>query len=804
MNIQHNRVFLCMIMALINSVCVANNQSSTTTTDVTEFSFSKKRPEAETTPSLETHLTAAPPTEERIYLNFDNASLSSVLNYLIERKNLDVIPHKDLAAIKVTLLSREPMSLEEAWETVLILMEANNFTIINVNGINRVVPLNANQQNALPCYSSARGTEPEDLPNTNATIRYIYFCKNIKVGAAQAILTPLLNDRAIQVNNALQAFVLTDNGNNIKAAMRIVKELDIGGIRQAIKIMELKYVDAEQLAKLFNEQIIQGQQQQQDMKIRIISEENKREMSYFAKDTKILTDPTRNRLIFMGASDSIDKIILFIKTYLDVPLEAAKSRLHVKELRYYTAENMKALVETMISPPKGQGSANGTVEGEYKFFTDVIISAEQASTGTEQGRGSGNRLIISCNTDDWSRLERFIDDLDKPQPQVALEMLIVDVQTTDTKALGGQFRTKSGLLGDKITAAAFPLKTTATALTTEPTNLINTIQVDPNSSILSFGNATSSEVWGIIRAVYGINHTNIIQQPYLVINNNAKGTEAFTVTRRVAGALNTSGSVPVKSFDNVNANVSVEITPHVNAAGIIKLDIAVSVDEFKEASGSTPDMTQRAIKSQASMAAGEVLVLGGLTNSKHSSQRWAVPLLSSIPIIGNLFKDQVRATTKSNLYIFIRPTVIKPHFGLGADEYTQLKLDYAKYQILSYDNISLSKDPIQRHFFAPGRYSSKRKQEDLAHNRMPIIDDFAERRNMPNEVEMTKDPYFHRVQEAATIEYDPEEGFASMPHINPHEYLTPGLLDELNADTFWDSLEDEYQPSLQQRKSSLR
>jgi len=769
-----------------------------TETTTREFSFGNTK-KSTPPPSLEDNLTTAPAAEESIYLNFDNASLASVLNYLIDRKNLDVIPHKDLANIKVSLLSREPMTLTEAWETVLVLMEANNFTIVNVNGINRVIPLASNQQNSLPCYSSARGIEPENLPDTNATCRYIYFCKNIKISAAQAILTPLLNDRAIQVNNALQAFILTDNCNNIKAAMRIVKELDIGGIRQAIKILDLKHVDAEQLAKLFNEQILQTPQQQ-DNKIRIISEENKREMTYFAKDTKILTDPTRNRLIFMGIADSIDKIIQFIGTYLDVPLDAAHSRLHVKELRYYTADNMKALLDTMISPPKGQGGANGAIEGEFKFFQDVIISAEQASNGNDQGRGAGNRLIISCNNDDWNRLDQFIERLDKPQAQVVLEMLIVDVKTTDTKALGAQVRAKNGLLSNKINGIGFTLNNTNnsnlsnTDLVTNNPNLLNNVVVDSNSSLLSFGNADANQVWGVIRAAYGIDHTNIIQQPYLVINNNSKGVEEFTVSRRVPGELKTNNNVPVREIVPVDAKVKVEITPHVNASGIIKLNIVVEVSEFKEATGNSPDQNNRTITSQASMAAGEVLVLGGLTSSKHSSQQWAVPFLSAIPLIGNLFKDRVRANTKSNLYVFIRPTILKPYAGLGADEYTQLKLDYAKYQILSYDDISLSKDPIQRYFFGPTRYNAKQKQLDLKNNRMPIIDDFSERRNMPNEVEMTKDPYFHKIEEVHSLEYDPEEGFASMPHMQPENYVAPGLLDELAADNFWDALETESEP----------
>ncbi|MEI7580177.1 MAG: hypothetical protein WCJ17_00085 [bacterium] len=768
----------------------------------TEITLSSSAPSK----SLEEALTSAPAPvieatpETKIYLNFDNAALSSVLNYLIDQKNLDVIPHKDLQNIKVTLMSREPMTIDQAWETVLILMEANNFTIVNVNGVSRVVPLGTAQQNALPCYSSERGIQPEDLPDTNAICRYIYFFKNLKISVAQTILTPLLNDRALQINNPLQACIITDNCNLIKASMRIIKELDIGGMRQAVKVLELKHTDADQLAQLFNEQIFQ--QQPQDNKLRIIvADDNRREMSFFAKDTKIFTDPSHNRMIFMGMEDSINKIISFINKYLDVPLDKAQSRIHVYELKHYTADALKNLLEKMITQPRGQGGQAGTIEGQYKFFEDVVITAE-SSDGSDANRGAGNRLIIACNNEDWKRLSSFIDQLDKPQPQIAIEMMIVDVRTDDIKGMGAQFRLQDGLLGDKLHASSFMMPSSSQADMIKQ-NLLNTTAIGDNSSILSFGDAAGDKVWGILRAMYSTNHTNIISQPYLVVNNNTKGVERSTVTRRVASMQAHTAAQPVKKYENTPASITTEITPHANASGIIKLDIKITVDEFKESSVSSPNTTNREIITQASMAAGEVLVLGGLTSSKHATSQWAVPFLSAIPLIGNLFKDTSKNSVKNNLYIFIRPTVIKPHVGLGADAYTQLKLDYAKYQVLNSDHVTLSKDPIQRYFFGPARYDQKQKIKDFKSGRMPIIDDFAERRRMPNEVEMSKDPFFKSIVETDTITYEPEEGFASLPHLDPETYIAPGLMDDEFDTEFMNAFDIPQQKNLATRRQSV-
>jgi hypothetical protein len=181
------------------------------------------------------------------------------------------------------------------------------------------------------------------------------------------------------------------------------------------------------------------------------------------------------------------------------------------------------------------------------------------------------------------------------------------------------------------------------------------------------------------------------------------------------------------------------------------------------------------------MATGEVLVLGGLTSSRHSNQQWEWPILSKIPLIGNLFRSRADLRTKKSLFIFIRPSIMKPHFEGSPDDYTDKKLAYARHQILKNDNYNNIKDPIQRWFFRPGKTPIKQKLAAMAAGEMPILDDFAERRKAPKQVHMSKDPYFKSTSQLRTWkedgEYNPEEAGMSMPHVSPDQYVTPGLIE---------------------------
>ena len=691
-----------------------------------------------------------------IYLNFENAKLSSVVNYMAEQKKINIIPRPELDGINVTLTTRDALTLDRAWDILLTLLEMNNFTIIDVDGLYRIVPKTSNKQEPLPSYSSATGTMPKDLPESDLVVRYIYFLKNIKSETVKSILSTMM-EGTIQINKDLDACILTAKCIDIKASMKIIEELDQGGLRESIKIIPLKYADAQDVVTLFGDVIPKNDQSRGN--IRFITPNAKKLSTYFSNDTRIISDTRKNSLVLLGTEKNLERIIDFIYKYIDVPITATESRLHIKEIKYAKAENLKVLLTNLVKPPAG--SEKTLKVGEYKFFEDVVIAADSspdiviASGSSPQGenKGGGNRLIIACNNEDWKRINSFIDKLDKPQPQVAFEVMVVDVSIKTDDELWAQFHPKKSL------GAGIDARFLTAQNVTNFNDSLKIVASDADRKIIrtnmSFG--PNASLWGIVQAVLKKENFSIITQPFLVANNYQECIIDATETRLANAGLqnNRTGSEAVQKKEYKDATTKVTLTPKVNLDGIVDLDIRVKIESFQEVTGDNPNTNNRLLTTRVSLGTGEVLVLGGLTRSKLEEKQYKVPILGDIPIIGNLFRSKTKVKDRSNLYIFIRPSIIKPQFEGVPDEYTQLKLDYAKFQTLNTDTYAKERDPIQRWFFKPSKQTSKQKIKDAKQGIFRPVDDYTYGLKQPKSVDISKDPYF-RVAEAVKKEQQKE------------------------------------------------
>lgn len=697
--------------------------------------------------------------EANIYLNFDNASLVSVVNHLAEQKKINILPHKDLPNATVTLSTRTPLTLSRAWNILLTLLEMNGFSIVKVGNLYRIVSNKENKFEPLPIYSSAAGVEPENLPDNETAVRFVYFFKSIKVEMVRDILGQMLDRDGILISTDLNACIIRDTCLKIKSAMRIMKELDQGGLSEQIKMIALKHATAEVVAKLF-EEILQSGAAASNV-ARFGDMGTKKERSFFSSSTRILPEPTKNALFLLGTQKNLDKITDFIYKYIDVPLGDADSRLHIKEVKYSKAEDLVGILMDIIKPPRGQGSEKSVMVGEFKFFDDVTIVAEKALGGVDQSgastRGGGNRLIIACTRDDWRRLDKIIDKIDKPQPQVAFEIMVINVDADEQKQLGSQmygfFGKQPGMgIHDVEFANLNSGVTKDEGSTVDHYIQLATKEYDGSGhpSFLTIGrpgtvdNPSSENIWTIIKTVFNVTNSHIISQPFLITNNNQPCREEITQTIRVYSGLTSGKGEPSKQqLVDFAAKTIVELTPRMNLDGVVDLDIQVEACDFVSNDPSNPIKSNRLLKTRTSMLAGEVLVLGGLTRKINKDSEWKTPLLGDIPIIGGIFfKNKKKVVTDSNLYIFIRPSILKPKMSTEVDEYTQLKLDYAKYQLIKNDTYLKEKDPIQRWFFKPPDQTIKQKLIDGKHGVIRPLDNFVTARYMPHMVNIKEDSYF--------------------------------------------------------------
>lgn len=692
--------------------------------------------------------------DANIYLNFDNVSLVNVVNYLAEQKKINVIPHRDLANATVTLTTRTALTKERAWNILLTLLEMNGFSMVQVGNLYRVVSNKENKFEPLPIVSM----DPKNLPENETVVRFVYFFKNIKVDMVRDILGSMLDREGIIISTDLNACIIKETSIKIKRAMDILTELDQGGLSEQVKMIQLKHADALVLEKLFQD-ILQSAAQA-SASISFGSSSGKKERSFFSTTTRIIAEPRKNSLFMLGTQKSLDRITDFIYKYLDVPIGEADSRLHIKQINYAKAEDLKPILDDVIKPPTGQASDKSVLVGEYKFFEDVTIVAEKISTDQSTStRGGGNRLIVACTKEDWKRIEKLIEKLDKPQPQVAFEIMIVTVQIDETKQLGSQ---TFGLLGRQ---PGMGINNTE-FINLNPGISKNNITTPDNSHYIKLataefeggdhpsfltlgrpgtpGNPGSENIWSIIKTVFNVDNSHIIAQPFLVTNNNQPCCEEITKTQRIEAGLTSGKGEPSKlQWQDFQAKTRIELLPRMNLDGVVDLDIQIEISEFANVDPTEAKKSNQFLKTRTSMLSGEVLVLGGLTKRKGTEDEAKTPLLGDIPIIGSLFfKNKSKERTDSNLYIFIRPSIIKPKFDGSFDEYTQLKLDYAQYQLLKNDTYLKERDPIQRWFFKPADQSIKQKFLDGKRGIIRPLDNFVSSKFTPHMVNIKEDSYF--------------------------------------------------------------
>lgn len=715
-------------------------------------------------------------SSDEIFLNFENASLLSVVQYLAEQKNLDLITHKDLENKKVSLSTRTPLNLDQAWEILLTLIEANGFTIINVNDLYRIVPSNEKNNNPITSYVD---TDYKKLPDSDEVIRYVYIFKNATHNKIMPIITKLIPSSNIKHMEKIQTLMITDKSRNIKTAMEIITELDDVGLRESIQIIQIKNASASHIADVLNGAISDKDKAPRAINM-IFQIQDKNKSNYLKSDTKIVPNERNNTLILLGTEKNLKRIKDFIYKYMDIPLESTQSRIHIKELKYIDAETIEPLLTKLTAPYKSDGKA-GPIVGDTKYFEDMVIVSEDTGRGdisdteakvkaddknktatpTESKKAieslsSGNRLLIACNLEDWKRIEKFINKLDKPQPQVAIEVLFVDISLQDSKKLGAQIRNKAGVLGKHFDGQTQHILSTVSPEVTAGDggkasgdnvrdNLVQTVvnnstALADNRTLLTLGK--ESNIHTIVQTILKDTNSTIISQPYLVARNNQACKIEKSSSKILPAEQSDKNVRAMRSNKPIEAKTSVQITPRINSEGTITLQINISINEWITSTATSEyARTDRNLETIATMMEGEVLIIGGLIKSTGSDECRKTPGLSKIPIIGNLFKYNSKTKETADLYIFIRPTLIKPAFQGKPGNYTQLKIDYANISVKRHEDLIKNTDPIQKWFFN-GSKDEKIQTLENATSGFKQIENFIQGKEKPSSVILPIDPYY--------------------------------------------------------------
>jgi general secretion pathway protein D len=271
-------------------------------------------------------------------------------------------------------------------------------------------------------------------------------------------------------------------------------------------------------------------------------------------------------------------------------------------------------------------------------------------------------------------LMQIVDKLDIRRAQVLVEAIIVEVIANKTAELGITWAVEGAASTTPISATNFPSLGPGVVQLAGAAAGGGETPVDPSSLIgegITFGVGRLSDTGvsfaAILRALEGDADTNIISTPSLVTTDNEEaslnvGQEVPFVTGSFTNTGGNIGSVnPFQTIQREQVGVKLTITPQINEGNSLLLDISQEISNIAQSVEGATDLitNQRIVETTVIVDDGQILVLGGLLEDVLRESEQRVPILGSIPFLGALFRAQKTDKVKTNLLVFIRPTILR-------------------------------------------------------------------------------------------------------------------------------------------------
>lgn len=301
-------------------------------------------------------------------------------------------------------------------------------------------------------------------------------------------------------------------------------------------------------------------------------------------------------------------------------------------------------------------SSGGAKPGANAILQNVRITADVTN----------NAVLVYANQDAQRIAEQTIRQIDRPQRQIAIEATIAEVTLNNQLNYGVQFFLASQKGSISNTISGISNSATIGSNTDTQSNAVNAAagallgRALPGFNFL-IGSENSPRV--VLDALHNVTDVKILSNPSLVVLDNQAATlqvgDQVPFSTGTATVLTANNTV-VNTIDYKNTGIILRVLPRANANGNVVLDIEQEISSVAAGSASlTPTISQRRVKSSIAVMSGQTVLLAGLISETENKQRQGIPILDSIPGMGDAFSHQTNARARTELILFIRPTVIK-------------------------------------------------------------------------------------------------------------------------------------------------
>ena len=624
--------------------------------------------------------------DEKVTLNFVNADIEEVIKAVsqITGRNFLVDPR---VKGTINIVSATPVPAPLAYDTLLSALRLQGFAAVESNGVTKVMP-----EADAKLYISGIG---DKNGSGDKLVTRVFMLHHESAAQLVPILRPLIAANNIVVaypnNNAL---VVTDYASNLKRIEQIVATIDQPQTSASIMI-PVKYASVMDLAQTINRLMLDGS---------VMAAGSTDASQRFI----LMADARTNSLLLRTDSPARIERVRELVARLDVQT-SAPGNIHVVYLKNAEAAKLAQTLRAVLSGDTSAAAAAAPGSFGAPGAAGAPVAASAANSVPVAGGGmiqadlASNALIITASDAVYNNLRAVVEMLDVRRAQIFVEALIAEVTADKAAEFGIQWQDLNGInkAGANVIGGT---NFGGTAGTPGVGNIISaagnigTVGQGLNIGIVKGtttipGLGTVLNLGMLAKFLENDANANILSTPNLLTldNEEAKIIIGQNVPFITGSYAQTGGSAstasPFQTIERKDVGLTLRIKPQISQGGTVKLQVYQEVSSVQDLTNAAGVITnKRALESTVLVDEGQIIVLGGLIQDSVSNGEDKVPLLGDIPLLGNLFRHEIRKHTKTNLMVFIRPYVLRDsasHQGLTQDRYEYLRGEETKGQLPS-------------------------------------------------------------------------------------------------------------------------
>ena len=580
------------------------------------------------------------PTEEQgfnVGHSLQNVPLDVFLVEYQELVGRTLLPAQNLPNVTFSVTVTRNMTLKES----IVLYE----TLLAQRGIAVVPMLDGKAAQIIPAADVTK-TPPkftnvpkEELPDGETYIIYPVTLQYVLPSELVDTLTAYAKSpNAVQGIDSTRTLILRDFASNVKRMLTVLEKLDVEEeIDEEHEIVSIKYALSQDIATVLGSLTTGG--------------------SVTGTSSSSTSGSSTRRPTTSGASGARPTSGTSSMRRWATPTRSSSSgRPSSSSSSGRPSSSSGSLQQRLNSITRGSSSNNqpGLLLGDIK-----VVSYERNNEVLLIGR---RRYLDVAKT--------LINQLDRVQKQVLIEAMIIDVALGDDKSFGASIRQAQQEIGGNAVGGGL---STAIASALGPGQLgANTISGATASDGFQYFMKMGLNWEVAVKAVQNSTQVQMLSRP-AIQTSHAELAELFIGEKRpvVTGTITDISGGSSNQYQLQDFGITLNILPFINDENLVVMDITQQVQDIvgqEQINGNNvPITTDRSANSKVAVRDGEMIVLGGFIKNKKTSFQDRVPVLSSIPLLGNMFKSDSVKNERYELIVMLRPTVMDTPAAAAAE-----------------------------------------------------------------------------------------------------------------------------------------